>query len=148
MGVLPRVRFRRGRRDSQGATPRRGHPDVFHSPSLSAFRPNPERLSITSEAPSQIYLTGVGNRSYFDARSIYYLGLSGADQQSQIPVIHPVIDYNRTLDRPILGGQVRYDLNFTSLSRQQADFQANQSNHPSQTDHFRTAQPRLRFCLS
>jgi LPS-assembly protein len=95
-----------------------------YSPSLSAYRPNPERLSVTTEGVSQLYLTGVGNRSYFDARSIYYLGFSPLDQQSQIPIIHPVIDYDYTFDHPVLGGQVGYNLNFTSLSRQQADFQA------------------------
>jgi LPS-assembly protein len=95
-----------------------------YSPSLSAYRPNPERLSVTTEGVSQLYLTGAGNRSYFDARSIYYLGFSPLDQQSQIPVIHPVIDYDYTFDRPILGGQLGYNLNFTSLTRQQADFQA------------------------
>ena len=44
--------------------------------------------------------------------------------QSQIPVIHPVIDYNYTFDRPILGGELGYRLNFTSLTRQDADFDA------------------------
>ncbi len=42
--------------------------------------------------------------------------------QSQIPVILPVIDYNYTFDRPILGGELGYRLNFTSLTRQDADF--------------------------
>ena len=51
---------------------------------LSAF------LSLPTEAISQLYLTGVGNRSFFDARAIYYLSYSG--NQSQVPVIHPVID--------------------------------------------------------
>ena len=34
-------------------------------------------LSLPTEAVSQLYLTGVGNRSYFDARTIYYLSFSG-----------------------------------------------------------------------
>ena len=76
----------------------------------------------------QLYITGKGNRSYFDARSIYYLGFSPADDQSQIPVIHPVIDYDYTVDRPILGGQFGYHLNFTSLSRQQANFEPGRSS--------------------
>ena len=73
-------------------------------------------------AVSQLYLEGKGNRSYFDARAIYYLGFSESDTQSQIPVIHPVIDYNYVFDRPILGGELGYRLNFTSLTRNQADF--------------------------
>ena len=75
-----------------------------------------------SEGVSQLYLSGKGNRSYFDARSIYYYGFSTADTQTQIPIIHPVIDYNYTLDHPVLGGELGYKLNFTSLSRRAASF--------------------------
>jgi LPS-assembly protein len=93
-----------------------------YNPSLSAYRQNPTSLSVTSEGISQLYLTGRGNRSYFDARSIYYLGFSSADAQSQIPVIHPVIDYDYIVNHPVLGGELGYKLNFTSLTRQQANF--------------------------
>ncbi|MGL4264760.1 MAG: LPS-assembly protein LptD, partial [Afipia sp.] len=71
---------------------------------------------------SQIYLTGVGNRSYFDARIMHFLGYSAADNQSTIPVVHPVIDYSNVLNRNILGGEFSYKANFTSLSRQTASF--------------------------
>ena len=71
---------------------------------------------------SQIYLTGVGNRSYFDARIMHFLGYSAADNQSQIPIVHPVIDYSNVLNRNILGGEFSYKANFTSLSRQTAAF--------------------------
>jgi len=95
-----------------------------YNPSLSAYRQNPESLSVTSEGVSQLYLTGVGKRSYFDARTIYYLGFSSADQQTHIPTIHPVVDYDYTFDHPILGGEVSFKTNLTSLSRSQADFDA------------------------
>jgi LPS-assembly protein len=72
-------------------------------------------LSLPTEAISQLYLTGVGNRSYFDARAIYYLSLSG--NQSQVPIVAPVIDYSNVFNRPILGGEVSYKTNFTSLTR-------------------------------
>ncbi|WOH63301.1 LPS-assembly protein LptD [Bradyrhizobium sp. BWA-3-5] len=77
-------------------------------------------LSLPTEAISQLYLTGVGNRSFFDARTIYYLSFSGS--QDKVPVIHPVIDYNNVFNHPILGGEVSYKTNFTSLSRTTAAF--------------------------
>jgi LPS-assembly protein len=77
-------------------------------------------LSLPTEAISQLYLTGVGSRSFFDARTIYYLSFSG--NQDQVPVIHPVIDYSNVFNRPILGGEVSYKTNFTSLSRTTAAF--------------------------
>ncbi|WP_298260256.1 LPS-assembly protein LptD, partial [Bradyrhizobium sp.] len=79
-------------------------------------------LNLPTEAPSQLYLTGVGNRSYFDARTIYYLSLSG--NQSQVPVIWPVIDYANVINHPVLGGEVSYKTNFTNLTRDSAVFDA------------------------
>ncbi|HEX7952890.1 MAG TPA: LPS assembly protein LptD, partial [Burkholderiales bacterium] len=73
---------------------------------------------------SQIYLTGVGNRSYFDARVMHFLGYSAADDQSTIPIVHPVVDYSNVLNRNVLGGEFSYKANFTSLSRQTASFDA------------------------
>jgi LPS-assembly protein len=79
-------------------------------------------LALPTEAPSQLYLTGVGNRSYFDARTIYYLSLSG--NQSQVPVVWPVIDYANVINHPVLGGEVSYKTNFTNLTRDSAVFDA------------------------
>ena len=62
-------------------------------------------LSLPTEAISQLYLTGVGNRSYFDVRTIYYLSYSG--NQSQVPVIHPVLDYSNVINRPDLRRRVQ-----------------------------------------
>jgi LPS-assembly protein len=89
---------------------------------------DPFHTGVAAEGVSQIYLTGAGDRSYFDIRSIYYFGFSGADVQSQIPVIHPVLDYSNVLSQPILGGELAYKVNLTSLTRQQAEFDAINSN--------------------
>jgi LPS-assembly protein len=74
------------------------------------------------ETVSQLYLTGRGARSYFDVRAMYFYGLSLADTQAQLPVIHPVLDYSNVLGQSIFGGQLSYKFNLTSLSRDQADF--------------------------
>ncbi len=77
-------------------------------------------LSLPTEAISQLYLTGVGNRSFFDVRTIYYLSFSG--NQRQVPVIHPVLDYSNVINQNILGGEFSYKTNFTSLTRDTAVF--------------------------
>ena len=77
-------------------------------------------LNLPTEAISQLYLTGVGNRSYFDARTIYYLSFSG--NQSQVPVVAPVIDYSNVINYNVFGGEVSYKGNFTSLTRDAAAF--------------------------
>jgi len=93
-----------------------------YNPRLSRYYATDTFQNPGSEAVSQLYITGKGNRSYFDARSIYYLGFSEADSQPQIPVIYPVVDYSYVFDRPIMGGELGYKLNLTSLSRNQANF--------------------------
>ncbi len=77
-------------------------------------------LTLPTEAISQLYLTGVGNRSYFDARAIYYLSFSGF--QNQVPVVAPVIDYSNVINHSVLGGELSYKTNFTSLTRETAAF--------------------------
>ncbi|MEA2831465.1 MAG: LPS-assembly protein, partial [Bradyrhizobium sp.] len=77
-------------------------------------------LSLPTEAISQLYLTGVGDRSYFDARTIYYLSFSGL--QNQVPIVHPVVDYSNVINHAVLGGEFSYKTNFTSLTRETAAF--------------------------
>jgi len=86
---------------------------------LNDYYINRARLT---ERTSQIYLTGQGDRSYFDMRAISFYGLSELDSNSQLPIVHPVLDYSYYFGNPILGGELSYKLNFTSLSRTQADY--------------------------
>jgi LPS-assembly protein len=95
-----------------------------YNPRLSNYHYVDTLGGAASSGLSQIYLSGKGNRSYFDIRSMYYYGFSTADVQKQIPVIHPVLDYDYTFDHPIMGGELGYNLNFTSLTRDQANFDA------------------------
>lgn len=81
------------------------------------------------EAISTVYLTGKGDRGYFDLRGYYFRGLSASDLQEQLPVVGPVLDYNKTFDVPPertfgIGGQVELDFNFTNVSRQLAAFES------------------------
>jgi LPS-assembly protein len=85
---------------------------------------DPFQTGFSAEGVSQLYLNGAGARSFFDVRSIYYYGFSQQDQQGQIPIIHPVLDYSNVLGQQVLGGEFRYKFNLTSLSRQEAEFQA------------------------
>jgi LPS-assembly protein len=85
---------------------------------------DPFRTGIAAEGVSQLYLTGAGERSYFDIRTIYYYGFSELDNQKQIPIIHPVLDYSNVLPQPVFDGELSYKFNLTSLTRQDAEFNA------------------------
>ncbi len=81
-------------------------------------------LANPTEGVSQIYLTGRGDRSYFDMRAIHYYGFSESDVQGTLPNILPVIDYAYTFDQPVFGGELGTSMNFTSLKRTTASFDA------------------------
>jgi LPS-assembly protein len=85
-------------------------------------------LNALTEGVSQLYLTGRGDRSYFDMRTIKYYGYSESDVQSTLPVILPVIDYAYTFEQPVFNGELGYVVNFTSLSRQTASYDAISQN--------------------
>lgn len=69
------------------------------------------------ETSSTIYLTGKGERSWFDVRGYYFQGLSPRDYQPQLAVASPLLDYNRVFPlRPELfplGGEVELDANLS-----------------------------------
>lgn len=81
-----------------------------------------------SESISTLYLTGQGDRSFFDLRGYVIQGLAAQDIQAQQPIVHPVLDYNRTIDIDPkatrgVGGQVEVDFNMTSVSAASAAYE-------------------------
>ncbi|SEQ06805.1 LPS-assembly protein [Faunimonas pinastri] len=87
----------------------------------------------TTDLTEQIYLTGRSNRNNFAARAYYFKvqrentvdtvnGVSYEhDDQAEQAIVHPVIDHNYILSHPILGGEVSFDSNVTSVTRDKSD---------------------------
>ena len=83
---------------------------------------------------STIFLTGMNERNYFST-SGHYFSVQREDTEEDLPsggnyvhddqaeqaFIHPVIDHNYALDRSIFGGEVRFDSNLASLTRESSD---------------------------
>ena len=81
------------------------------------------QLRLTPDyALSQLYLAGRGDRSYFDLRTLYFFGFSVLDDQKQIPTVLPVMDHQYVLKHSVWGGEVGFNTNLTSLSRDTASF--------------------------
>ncbi|MDX7950933.1 LPS-assembly protein LptD [Lichenihabitans sp. Uapishka_5] len=81
------------------------------------------------ESISTVYLTGKGDRSFFDLRGYYIQGLSSFDFEKQQPLVLPTVDYNRTVAvdpaRSLgIGGEVNIDANITALSRDAAYYES------------------------
>ena len=85
---------------------------------------------------SQIYLTGQGDRSWFDLRGYYFQGVSYATNQKTTPVVLPVLDYDRRFTTPI-GGEFAINANLTNLRRDVAAYQELRSNILNPTSIFK-----------
>jgi LPS-assembly protein len=93
------------------------------------IRTDTQTTDFVRESISTAFLTGKGDRSYFDLRGYYIQGLSAFDFNKQQPVVLPILDYNRTFAvdpaRTLgIGGEVNVDFNFTALSREAAAYQS------------------------
>ncbi len=92
---------------------------------LSNYNIRSESLSTIylRESISTLYLQGQGDRSFFDMRGYYFQGLSTQDWQKQLPVVAPVLDYDKRVTPSVIGGEFALNVNVTSLTREAAQFE-------------------------
>lgn len=78
----------------------------------------------SSTVENHAYLTGIGDRSYFDARLIHF-DVQSADltstSEEQQAIILPSVDYNYTLNQPVFGGELSFDINTRGSLRSAED---------------------------
>ncbi|MEM7316187.1 MAG: LPS assembly protein LptD, partial [Planctomycetota bacterium] len=75
-----------------------------------------DNTSVT-ERTSKIYLEGVNDRNYFAANLYRFTDLQSDSQSDTEADVHPVIDYNYIFGAPVVGGELSFDANIVSLSR-------------------------------
>jgi LPS-assembly protein len=97
--------------------------DKFFLPNYR-IRSESLQTNFFKESVSSVYLRGKSDRAYFDLSSYYFQGQTSADWQKQSAVVHPVLDFNRRFNPESIGGELTFDLNAVSLSREVADFTA------------------------
>jgi LPS-assembly protein len=78
---------------------------------------------------SSAYLRGQADRGFFDLSAYHFESTTNATDQRTEPPVVPVLDYNRTFAIPPeisagIGGEVKFDLNATALSRSEALYQS------------------------
>ncbi|WP_353645982.1 LPS-assembly protein LptD [Mesorhizobium sp. WSM2239] len=76
---------------------------------------------------SEVYLTGLHDRNYFDLRGMYFQlqedafdSASGSAAEKQ-PWVLPSFDYSYTPDAPVAGGELNIDINARSVRRSALD---------------------------
>ncbi|MGI9406744.1 MAG: LPS-assembly protein LptD, partial [Hyphomicrobiaceae bacterium] len=76
-----------------------------------------DNTSVT-ERTSKVYLEGINDRNYFAANIYRFEDLQSDSQPDTESDVHPVIDYNYIFGSPVLGGELGFDANVVSLSRE------------------------------
>jgi LPS-assembly protein len=76
-------------------------------------------------ATSQVYLSGLSDRNWFDTRAYYFQVLTDDPDnarydQARQPIVG-VVDHDYTFDNPVLGGELSVTSNMTTLYRDEDD---------------------------
>ncbi len=76
---------------------------------------------------SELYLTGLDDRNFFDLRAMHFDiqedAKTGRDEQQ--PWVLPSFDYSFTPDEPVAGGELNLDVNMQGLYREDESFRTN-----------------------
>jgi LPS-assembly protein len=80
------------------------------------------------ENSSTVYLTGQGDRGYFDLRGFSFQGLANTDYQPQLAAVWPMLDYNKVIELDPaktlgIGGEIEIDANYTRSTAGLASYQ-------------------------
>lgn len=81
---------------------------------------------------SEVYLTGLNDRNYFDLRAMHfevqenYLESSSSARDEKQPWALPSFDYAYTPDEPIAGGELNFTVNARNLVRDELDVVADE----------------------
>lgn len=68
---------------------------------------------------SQVFLTGLGKRNFFDMRAfkVEVHETTITQTENKEARVHPVVDYNKVFSQPVAGGELSLNINGQSISR-------------------------------
>ncbi len=67
---------------------------------------------------STAYIEGISDRNYLGAFAYHFGGLIADDISNSEAIVHPLIDYNYIFSDPVVGGELSFDANLISQTRQ------------------------------
>ena len=79
---------------------------------------------LQTDRVNKIFLQGLSERNYLAVTAYHFGGLLLSDQAVSDSQVHPVFDWNYVVGAPVLGGELSWNVNALSLTRDQS-FQDN-----------------------
>ncbi|MFV0367917.1 MAG: LPS-assembly protein LptD [Hyphomicrobiaceae bacterium] len=83
---------------------------------------------LLTDRVNDVYLEGISDRNYMGIRLYHFGGLTFQDSDTAESLVHPLIDHNYVLADPVLGGELKWNTNALSFSRQ-GDFSGFDVDH-------------------
>jgi LPS-assembly protein len=80
---------------------------------------------LQTDRVNRAYVTGLSDRNYFGAYLYHFGGLLLDDSSIAESRVHPIIDYNYVFADPVLGGELTFNANALSFSRDLSTFDNN-----------------------
>ncbi|HEY2070055.1 MAG TPA: LPS assembly protein LptD [Rhizomicrobium sp.] len=74
-------------------------------------------LSEDQRLTSDLFIEGIDGRSRFEFGGYFFQGLLATDIPSTIPIVSPIIQYTYMPERPVWGGELRFDVNTAAVTR-------------------------------
>jgi LPS-assembly protein len=74
--------------------------------------------ALVTDRVNQVYLTGQSDRNYFNATLYQFEGLLTTDTPQTEGYTHPIINYNYVFADPVLGGELKWNTNALSFTRE------------------------------
>ena len=72
---------------------------------------------LLTDRVNNIHLTGLSDRNYMAINLYHFGGLLLTDTQQSESQVHPVFDHNYVFDEPLLGGELTWNTNALSMTR-------------------------------
>ncbi|MGE0855909.1 MAG: LPS-assembly protein LptD, partial [Hyphomicrobiaceae bacterium] len=72
---------------------------------------------LLTDRVNEVFLEGLADRSYMAARLYHFGGLTFQDSDTAESLVHPIIDHNYVFRDPVLGGELKWNTNILSFSR-------------------------------
>jgi LPS-assembly protein len=73
---------------------------------------------LQTDRVNSVFLTGLSERNYFGAHLYHFGGLLLDDTPTAESKVHPIIDYNYVVADPVLGGELSFNANALSFTRE------------------------------
>ena len=74
-------------------------------------------FSTEQDLTSRAFVEGFNGRNYLAVNNYLYQGLRSTDQDSELPIIHPLAEYNYMSDPGVAGGKYTMDASLLALTR-------------------------------